>query len=887
LQTQAKPAPALFVTSAPSGLLQRKCACGGAAGLTDECDECSRKSLTLQRHARGPAAPDVPPIVHEVLSSAGQPLDAVTRAFMEARFGHDFSRVRVHTDARAAESARAVNAEAYTVGQHLVFAQGAYAPRVGAGRQLIAHELTHVLQQRSGQESLSAAGANSAAGAALKVAAAHEPAEREAEQMAQTVCSMSVAPSAVAGDTGAGLQRSMMRSVIAQHAVPSGAALQRQTGGKTAPAEAQPCPSLWHGIDLEKLREDSWKLIVNARQMLAGFIEEQPDAQKERKIVLSALSRNFDIRPEQEQAKKHIKTIYDYLGWMMNVADDLKVGNIKCAESKEVAQCDAGPALTQHPSSGSAVMMLCPDFINMDDLNRRETFIHEVAHMADPKVEDWVYTSQRAYSYLTTDVALVNADSYARFVLEVRSLEKGDPTIPFSFTKRPDKFEDCAAEWQDKLFKAVAEAELANFAGQRAVSEEKLLQTRAEHLSWFSVINWKDGACHLNDALAKRYHELFVKADKFFTQSLLIQCDKAADAKSGPVRIETRESGKKAKGDKDADKQVVMRFALNWDRALMRFPFFGWPNAILNAVYAHLEGVSLGEVPGAPKEFRTNNAASIAIWMLWDQRNPYAYGAPAPDFCNPQPPIRPAANITTANRPRPEVSVGAKGCPVPELQDKLKVLTKQDLKVTGVFDSETETALVKFQEGAKLLDGGAAKRGVADSPTWAALFSRLPGHHGVPTGEIFIPLKFREDDDATMLDWNQQLLPKEINFTGCEVEEVDPGGGVDSCCTGGMSCHTSITHGNWTVGENNTYGPDTVGIIRPLVQRYQGMPDRVPCGYAVPQVMVLKRPEGPIEYVRNVQVYVISKDTVACGKLNKQDQKWQATKVLSPRQLRK
>ncbi|MGB9632210.1 MAG: DUF4157 domain-containing protein [Chloroflexaceae bacterium] len=89
----------------------------------------------------------MPPIVHEVLRSPGQPLDAETRAFMEPRFGHDFSRVRVHTDARAAESARAVNALAYTVGRDVVFGAGQYAPGASAGRRLLAHELAHVVQQ--------------------------------------------------------------------------------------------------------------------------------------------------------------------------------------------------------------------------------------------------------------------------------------------------------------------------------------------------------------------------------------------------------------------------------------------------------------------------------------------------------------------------------------------------------------------------------------------------------------------------------------------------------------------------------------------------------------------------------------------------------------------
>lgn len=91
-----------------------------------------------------------PPIVHEVLRAPGQPLDAQTRTFMEPRFGYDFSQVRVHTGTRAAESARAVNALAYTVGRDVVFGASQYAPRTGAGTRLIAHELTHVMQQNSG-----------------------------------------------------------------------------------------------------------------------------------------------------------------------------------------------------------------------------------------------------------------------------------------------------------------------------------------------------------------------------------------------------------------------------------------------------------------------------------------------------------------------------------------------------------------------------------------------------------------------------------------------------------------------------------------------------------------------------------------------------------------
>jgi outer membrane protein OmpA-like peptidoglycan-associated protein len=91
-----------------------------------------------------------PPIVHEVLRSSGRPLDVATRNFMEPRFGRNFGGVRVHTDAMASDSAGAVNALAYTAGRNIVFAERQYAPNTLTGRRLLAHELSHVVQQEGG-----------------------------------------------------------------------------------------------------------------------------------------------------------------------------------------------------------------------------------------------------------------------------------------------------------------------------------------------------------------------------------------------------------------------------------------------------------------------------------------------------------------------------------------------------------------------------------------------------------------------------------------------------------------------------------------------------------------------------------------------------------------
>jgi hypothetical protein len=190
-------------------MLQRKCACGGDSGAGGECTECKAKREqgedTLQRKTTAAGGPQAAPsVVHEVLRSPGQPLDGQTRAFMEPHFApnaggtrrhsmalpalpgdlaiasavhpaefeadraadrilhtttpekhkkaiqadsSDLSYVRVHTDARAGDSARAIHADAYTVGHHIVFGQGKFAPDTDSGRRLLAHELTHVAQQ--------------------------------------------------------------------------------------------------------------------------------------------------------------------------------------------------------------------------------------------------------------------------------------------------------------------------------------------------------------------------------------------------------------------------------------------------------------------------------------------------------------------------------------------------------------------------------------------------------------------------------------------------------------------------------------------------------------------------------------------------------------------
>ena len=139
------------------------CAAGG-----EMCEECQKKELDqtggapmVQRRARtGGAHSDAPSSVQQTLGNSGRPLESATRSDMESRFGYDFGGVRIHTDRQAADSAKSIDALAYTFGGDIVFGAGQYAPHSDAGQRLLAHELAHVVQQRTGQRNLQRRAAN-------------------------------------------------------------------------------------------------------------------------------------------------------------------------------------------------------------------------------------------------------------------------------------------------------------------------------------------------------------------------------------------------------------------------------------------------------------------------------------------------------------------------------------------------------------------------------------------------------------------------------------------------------------------------------------------------------------------------------------------------------
>ena len=179
------------IEPASAGRVLRRC--GGKTCPPGTCDHDGE----LRRHSTAPGSATAPPLVHQVLGTTGEQLHPAARSYLEPRFGHDFSTVRVHTDMIAATSAEAVGARAYTVGNHIAFAAGVYAPHTEYGRRLIAHELAHTLQQGAGRQSLIPAPSVFAAPSppgitqpALVVGPIGDPLEGEADRVADQVMRM-------------------------------------------------------------------------------------------------------------------------------------------------------------------------------------------------------------------------------------------------------------------------------------------------------------------------------------------------------------------------------------------------------------------------------------------------------------------------------------------------------------------------------------------------------------------------------------------------------------------------------------------------------------------------------------------------------------------------
>lgn len=178
-------------TAAKSARPERSAEHHRVAGVSREQFLGATELLDLQRSAGNAAVSDMleeQSPVHGVIGSGGRPMEPAVRADMETRLGHDFGDVRIHDDGAAHQSATAVNARAYTVGSDVVFQRDAYDPTSDSGRVMLAHELTHVVQQRSGPVE------GTPAGGGISVSDPSDRFEREAVANAECVAGPTAAP---------------------------------------------------------------------------------------------------------------------------------------------------------------------------------------------------------------------------------------------------------------------------------------------------------------------------------------------------------------------------------------------------------------------------------------------------------------------------------------------------------------------------------------------------------------------------------------------------------------------------------------------------------------------------------------------------------------------
>ena len=801
------------------GVLRRKCACDGSG---KNCDDCEGDKL--RRKSDGElVSQQVPSIVHEVLASPGLPLDFSTRHFMESSLGHDFSRVRVHTDARSRDSARAVAAAAYTVGNDIVFAPGQYQPESSSGRKLLAHELAHVMQNAS---------AGSSHGS-LTIGAANSVEERQADAIADRVEKPS-------------------RNLPQQHAGPSRNTLRRQPSGPEFVCNEKEVGKV--SVRAPTGRGYVEKAVSKLDKFIAAPEKPPSDPKKERDLApqeaAQALLRHFKVSgPKAVETAPIIRETLTKMATKLNEIETIKKARdeVRCHSAAE-AVCQIADAYIDR-STDIPHFNLCYSFFNIKDNEPKqaEILVHESAHAAEPNITDRAYLTQRFYGMLDTSAALANADSYSTFVME---LNFGSNAGAYRFPK--DALVDCPDRTLDKV---MGYAEHWNWAALSGFADPNFSVLFGELLyNWGLATPSNTGFAGIG-TIVQDLATTYQTVNTFLSSKQTVRCttdDEVCKKRYGVML-------------KDKTQLIVCASGPTAE------PPSGCPGCVLGLLYSELGGLT-GNLP--------TKAVAIAtdIARITD---------------GPKRTSKKSTYWEAEFRSRPDVKRGDRGCPIPELQEKLIEFTRKKFKVTGKFDADTEAAVIAFQESNGLIKAG-ARKGEADEKTWAALHTRVPGEHGLPKGEKFEEGVWGGKGNKTQHDWWQILLPLETDFSGCWVKEfalkIDPS--VNTCCTPGGTCPGRITGGAWLVKDNNRFGPDTVGISKSVAEGLRRWRGKLPCGYAYPQAMAILRDSRDMqgadedkrdevvsksdkaeyaEYIRNELLYKITDTDIRCGKRNKEN----------------
>lgn len=401
-------------TATVCGVLQRRCACGEHTIGGGACSKCAKnaESSTLPgRRANAATINSVPPIVNDVLHSPGESLDPRTRAFMEPRFGHDFSRVRVHTDARAGESARAVGAEAYTVGSHIVFGSHPPSAASSGGRELLAHELAHVVQQE-----------RVAAGSMpTRISQPSDASETHAEQLSRSVLTGERPAPNVSGSSSAILARRVIPRLV--HCT---------AGGDGAPAD--PVSELSTVVLVAEImaRAASGLLKLNAQFTREGnqqvgntvdqafndrFGEPAPVGSKFMNRLTGALRPTMEIALSEEMdlTAKRYDLIAGQLG--SGFINYLCMSTTRSFGGCTITDCSSDAWACPNVNA----IFLCPGFWGGDPSTHATLLIHETAHMIWERVFHGAPGSGGNFRH---------AECYASLVGDIFGLTPGAPPCP-------------------------------------------------------------------------------------------------------------------------------------------------------------------------------------------------------------------------------------------------------------------------------------------------------------------------------------------------------------------------------------------------------------------------------------------------------------------------
>jgi hypothetical protein len=443
-------------------------------------------------------ATTVPPIVHSVLRSAGTPLDAPTRVWFERRFARDFSNVRIHADERAAESARALNAVAYASGPDIVFGAGQYSTQSEHGRRLLAHELTHVVQQR----------AREVPGG---VTDPGDAAEREAEWNADHVASGPLTFDA--------------RPHIVSR--------------QTAPGNPSPAPGVCtpeHRQKLVPARTTSRAWLRTAVDALDAYIAD-PDSPATAATRASLVTHfHSPALGVASHVRTNIQSILDDIEELIE-ADRPDEGfrrfpahSTECRPAGD-PECDATAFVL-----GSRMVFCAPFFTHPSDRYRAGVLIHEVAHtLVGLDIEDRAYRGDRLLEFLTPAEAVNNAESYEMFVRELgtgRAVEGKPPR---------DEVDDCAPDVKRQIREALGRAQRWNGDAEEEAADERAVAIR---------INRPIFTRHLGDAAARTRAaaaRTFKRTESRLGSAINVVCDKGAAEGCSPTR---RAYGKKAENNR-------------------------------------------------------------------------------------------------------------------------------------------------------------------------------------------------------------------------------------------------------------------------------------------------------------------------------------------------